>query len=171
MSLRFPRRLRQDRERFAETARIVLFYSAFFVCPFRRVFPYGLSVVSLPIGEPLSDNSFHRSRGALHVIYAKPNAVAIAEIELRQIAVQVLFLAVLINALHAALKDREVAFDRVGMHDATNVFVGRVSDGLVLPIFVAKLGVAGRFVAHDERFLGDIGLDNWKQLLAAHAFN
>ena len=38
-------------------------------------------------------------------------AVVVAEIELREIAVQVLLVAVLIDAPHAALEDREVALD------------------------------------------------------------
>ena len=49
------------------------------------------------------------------VVHAELGAVAVAEIELRQIAVQMLFAAMLIDALHAALEDREEAFDRVRM--------------------------------------------------------
>ncbi len=41
------------------------------------------------------------------------HTVIVAEIELREIAVQVALRAVLINALHAALEDREAPFNRV----------------------------------------------------------
>ena len=71
--------------------------------------------MSLPIGEPLADDALNGARGTLYVIYAQPDAVAIAEIELRQIAVQMLLAAMLVDALHAALEDRVVAFDGVGV--------------------------------------------------------
>ena len=49
-------------------------------------------------------------------------AGVVAEIKFRQITVQVLFSAVLIDALHSSFEDRKEALDRVGMHVATNVF-------------------------------------------------
>ena len=55
--------------------------------------------------------------GPLNVIYAQPNAIGIAEIKLREIAVQVLLAAMLVDALHAALEDRIVALDGVGADD------------------------------------------------------
>ena len=51
--------------------------------------------------------ALHRRRQA--------HAVAIAEIEFAKIAVQMLLAAMLIDALHAALEDRKVAFDGVGV--------------------------------------------------------
>ena len=102
-----------------------------------RLLPYGLSVTSRPIGQPLADDALHGAGGALHVIYAEPNAIAIAEIELRQIAVQMLLAAMLVDALHAALEDRVVAFDGVGADDDrsassyADVFLVAVLDGLV----------------------------------------
>jgi hypothetical protein len=44
----------------------------------------------------------------------------------------VLLAAVLIDALHAALEDREIAFNRVSGHVAAHVFVVLVLDGFVL---------------------------------------
>ena len=113
---RFPYCQRQAHERFPETARIAQFYSAFVssfcLC---RLFPYGLSVTSLPIGEPLTDDALHGSFGALHVIYAEPNAIAIAEIKFRKIAMQMFLSTMLIDALHAAFENRIVALDGVGV--------------------------------------------------------
>jgi len=43
------------------------------------------------------------------IIHAEGNAVAVAEFKLRQIAVQMLFGAMLIHAFRAALKDQVVA--------------------------------------------------------------
>src|SRR5579859_1256494 len=110
----------QDRERFVGTARIDLSYSAL---PFAfwplRLSPYGgLSVMSRSIGQPLADCALNRPCGALNVIYAQRNAIGIAEIVFAQIAMQVLFGAVLIDALHAAFEDRIEAFDRVGGDEA-----------------------------------------------------
>jgi hypothetical protein len=41
--------------------------------------------------------------------------VRVAEIEFRQIAMQMLLAAMLIDAFHAALKDRKEAFRRIGV--------------------------------------------------------
>jgi hypothetical protein len=41
---------------------------------------------------------------------------------------RMLLFAVLINAAHAALEDREVAFDRVRVNVTANVFFGAVLD-------------------------------------------
>ena len=98
----------QDRERSAETARIDPFYSASLLALAFRLFPYGLSRVSLPIGESLADRALNRAGGALNVIYAQPDAIAISEIEIRKIPVQMLLCAVLVDAIHAALEDRIV---------------------------------------------------------------
>ena len=55
----------------------------------------------------------------------------IPEIELGQVAVQVLLRAMLIDALHAALEDAEVALDRIGMNGTINVLADAVSDPTV----------------------------------------
>jgi len=45
------------------------------------------------------------------ILDAKPGTVSIAEIELGQIAVQVLLAAMLVDALHAAFEDRVIALN------------------------------------------------------------
>ena len=55
--------------------------------------------------------------GALGIVDANRNAVVIAEIKFRKIAMQMLFLAMLVHAVHAALEDREHVFDGVGVDD------------------------------------------------------
>jgi len=50
------------------------------------------------------------------IVYAKADAVGVAESELIQIALQVLLAAMLIHTNHAALEDAEKAFDAVGGH-------------------------------------------------------
>lgn len=58
--------------------------------------------------------------------------MVVAEVELGQVAVQVLALAVLVGADHAALERREVAFKGVGRAVATLPLVVPVVDGQVL---------------------------------------
>ena len=149
----------QAYERLHETARIEPSYSVWVEALALRLLPYGLSVMRRSIGEALSNNAFNCTPGALYVIYAEPNAIAIAEVKFREIAVRMLFLAMLIDALHAALEDRIVTLDDVGVDDATHPFVSRMVDGLMHPIFVAKLVVGSQFVAQHESFFRDIGAD------------
>ena len=64
-----------------------------------------LLATSPPIGQTLTASSLDRAAGALGVVNPELDAVRIAEIELREVAVQMLFAAVLINADHAALEN------------------------------------------------------------------
>ena len=61
------------------------------------------------ICQPLSDDSLHRLVSAHRIGKAKLRAVGIAEIKLRQVAMQMFLGAMLVDAFHAALKDRVVA--------------------------------------------------------------
>ena len=85
----------------------------------------------LPIREPLSDNPHKSALGTLDVVYAKPNAVTIAEIELGKIAVQMPLAAMLIDAFHAALEDAVVTFNCIGMDRTADIFIGLVVDTLM----------------------------------------
>lgn len=61
--------------------------------------------MSRSICEPLADSAFQRDIGAFNIIYAKPNAIGISEIEFAQITVQVAVATVLVDALHATLEN------------------------------------------------------------------
>ena len=77
----------------------------------RAVYPVARSPVLRYVSRlPLTP--WQRERGA-PIDPSKADAVGITEIELRHVAVKVLLGAVLIDALHAALEDREEAFNRV----------------------------------------------------------
>jgi len=67
-------------------------------------------LVRLPVHQPLAFDAADRRNGAVGIADAKRNAVIVAEIELGKVAVQMLLGTVLIDATHAALEDREVAF-------------------------------------------------------------
>lgn len=83
------------------------------------------------VGEALADNALERLVGAHGIVNAQRNTSIVAEIKLLQVAVEVTLATVLVNALHAALKDREVAFDRVRGGGATDVFLGLVAHNLM----------------------------------------
>lgn len=93
--------------------------------------------------------------------------MVIAEIELRQIAVQMLLGAVLVDALHAALKDGIVSLYGVGADDAiafvTDVLLVGVFDGLVAGKAAADLGIPRRFVSHQPGLARDVGANDWPQ--------
>ena len=63
---------------------------------------------------PLAFDALEGGCGAILVSPAeRRGAVVVAEIELREVAVQVLLSAVLTDATYAALEDQELAFNRV----------------------------------------------------------
>lgn len=64
-----------------------------------------LLLVRPSIGQTLSSRPLNRFVCPVLIVNAKRNAVAVAEVEFRQVAVQMLLRAVLINALHAALEN------------------------------------------------------------------
>lgn len=77
-----------------------------------------------PIGKALAADLGQGSIATLNVAKVECDTVIVAEVKFRQIAVKVLLGAMLIDALHAAFEDAEIAFNRVGMNRATNVLLG-----------------------------------------------
>jgi len=78
--------------------------------------------MSRSISEPLADDTHKGALGSLHVIYAEPDAIAIAEVEFAQIAVQMALIAVLVDALRATFEDAVKALKGVGVNLAAHVF-------------------------------------------------
>src|ERR1700730_9571614 len=170
MLLRFRRS--RAYERFQQTARIVVCPSSSgFAFAFRLLFPYGLSVMSRLIGKSLSDDTHKCALSALDVIYAEPNAVAIAKIEFTQIAVQMALATMLVNAFHAALENAVVAFDGVGVDNAATVFMRRMVNAFMACKLAADCFVMAPFVGHQVRFLADIISHDTLNIGAAGAIN
>src|SRR5476649_2336447 len=86
-----------------------------------------LGCVSPPIRQALSSNTLQGHIGAHIVGIAQLNAVVHAEIELCQIALQMLLAAMLVSANHAALEHRKEAFQRVRVDAIADVFLGMVN--------------------------------------------
>src|SRR5205823_13863714 len=83
------------------------------------------------VGEATALCAFDGQRRALHVINTALLTVAVAEIELREIAMQMRFADVLIGAVNAALQNRKEPLDGVGVDVAANVLIGTVLDRTV----------------------------------------
>src|SRR6185437_7506173 len=91
----------------------------------------------------------------------------IAEIELVEVALQVLLAAALVDAFHAALEDRKEALDRIRVDVgivALNV-LARAVRGLAVALEVAggpaaDAGIDPAFIGHERAALGDVGLND-----------
>jgi hypothetical protein len=88
--------------------------------------------VSRPVRETLAFNALHSKRRTFPIVHTEGNAVIVAEIKFREIAMQMLLIAMLIDAAHTALEDREVAFGRVGMHIVADVFAAGMMHRFVI---------------------------------------
>lgn len=82
---------------------------------------------SSTISQPLADDALHGKARAQSIINAKRNTIAVAKIKFRKITMQVLFLAVLVHALHAALENRIVVFNGVRVNETVaDIFASRM---------------------------------------------
>lgn len=99
------------------------------------------------VHETLSLGLLEQDIGALAVVQL---AGVVAEIELREVAVQVRFRQVVEGAVHAALEDREVAFDGVCVPEAApDIFVGGVIHGTVAFELFADGRIDNTIVRHE----------------------
>ena len=80
-----------------------------------------------PIGKVHAPDGRRHNAVALFVVNAETYATVVADVDLRQIPMQMLLTAVLVDASEAALEDRKVALDRVGVSIAAHVF----RDGMI----------------------------------------
>src|SRR5207248_7807780 len=73
----------------------------------------------------------HRCLSPRRIINAEANAVAVPEIELGEITVQMAVATMLINSAHAAFEDREEALNGVGARLAAHPFAASMHDVIV----------------------------------------
>ena len=103
-------------------------------------------MVKPPTGKALSFNAFGNVFGALGVTYFQGGAVIVTEIKFGQIAMQMGFAAMLIDAFHATLEHAPNVFDSVGVNVATNILIPGVNDrGMARKLF-ASLGIDAAFI-------------------------
>jgi hypothetical protein len=106
----------------------------------------GFLATSPPIGEALSARTLDCPAGALGIVNPELDAIRIAEVELGEVAVKVPLGAVLIDAGHSALEDREIAFNGVGVSIAAHPFLAPVIDGFVTSEAPADRAVRVRLI-------------------------
>ena len=112
----------------------------------------GSPLRSRSIGQPLPDDAAKGFVGPLRVVDAIGDALVVPEVELGKVAVQMLFAAMLIDALHPALEDAEKAFDGVGVERPAPVFAGLMLHHLMIRELAPDLGVVAGFVGHQTGF-------------------
>jgi hypothetical protein len=103
------------------------------------IFRRGQRLVRISICEPLALGTNEREIGAGYVIHPQLDTIAVTEIELGEITVQVSLAAMLIDAFHAAFKDAVKAFNSVGMNFAANIFIGLMADALMAREVIAQM--------------------------------
>jgi hypothetical protein len=115
---------------------------------------------SRSVGKAFSDDSFDRQISAGAIIDPQLGAVAVAEIELGEVTFQVCFADMLVDAIDAALQDREVALDGVGISLSPDIFFGGVVNRLIVRECGADRRVDVRFIGHEPAvFMGMLGDD------------
>lgn len=109
-------------------------------------------MISRLIGEPIADHALYHFGGPLFVVHALCDAIIITEVEFRKVAMQVLLIAVLINAFHPALEDRKVVLKDIGMAIAASPSIAGMINGPVLRELLADPLVRGRWTTVMYRF-------------------
>ena len=127
-------------------------------------------LIRLPPHEALAFRAFDRRKRAVDIATAEPDAVIVAEIKFGKVAVQMLFGAMLIDALHAAFEDRKRAFDSIGVDhiypplgntpalEEGHISASTVLHGLMIRKFGPDFRVEAAFVSVQAAFFGDIFL-------------
>src|SRR6185437_1885393 len=113
-----------------------------------------ISSSSRLIGQPPSNRATKQDFGALGIFDAVRLPIVVAEVELGHIALQMIVRAMLIDALHAALEDREEAFDGIGVNVAVhrrNVLALAVVGVAVAMKQLAENLILVRLVGHEVR--------------------
>jgi hypothetical protein len=124
--------------------------------------------MSRSIGEPLADNPAQCLVGAFGVVYAERDSAVVSKIKLGEVTMQVFLADMLVNAIDAALEDREVSLGGIGRRIAANVFLLRVIDGAVTGKALASLPVDAALIGPQVRGNVDFGFKNGSQIHGSH---
>lgn len=124
------------------------------------------------ISEPTTLRAFKGAGRAGNIVDAKLFAMAIAEIKLREVTVQVGLADVLINAVHAAFQDRKEALDGVGADDpitfVPDIFVFGVVDGAMRGEIPTDGNQRLLFVSHEIALERSVLVEDRMKIIAAH---
>ena len=131
------------------------------MCRHRPREPIGLRfATSCSIHQPLANRTGERGISALHVVHAQLGAVAVAEVELSHVAVEVLLAAMLVDALHAALEHAVEALDGVRVGQTAHILTLAVAGVVVSGKVLAEGGILAGFVGHHMRAGRHVRLDD-----------
>ena len=83
------------------------------------------------VGQSLALSTNQSQIGSGMIVISGLDPIRIAEVKLAEIPLQVSLGHVMVNAVDAALEDREISLDGVGIDIPHNVFFGGVVDGAV----------------------------------------
>src|SRR4051794_2104748 len=131
-----------------------------------------VSAMRRSIREPLAFNAKQRCLSAATVIHAQCDAVVVAELELGRVTVQVLLIAVLIDALHPTLEQTKEPFNRVSMNGGIfkrHVLTFAVVDRAMASHLLAYLGIVLSLVGHQPRLASDVLANELADFLAGHS--
>ncbi len=112
------------------------------------------------IGEALALTALYCRNRAVSVVVPKRGTIVIAEIKFRQIAMQMLFAAMLIDTTHAALENCEIALDGICRYVAACVFLLGVIDGFVRRELLANLLVQLAFIGMEAALTINVAANN-----------
>jgi hypothetical protein len=108
------------------------------------------------VGQSLPNNTTKRLHRPQLIVTADRRPRIIAEIEFRQIATKVLFADVVERSDDAALHDREITLDGVGVPEASaDLFLSAMVHRAVTGEGRAQFRVNRAFVGHQVRGFGD----------------
>jgi hypothetical protein len=133
--------------------------------------PCGRVRISGPVREPLALHAEQGRLSASGIINAQRDPVVVTELEFRQITAQVLLIAMLIDALHAALEKSEEALDSVGVNSGIlkrDILANAVVDGAVAGSFLANLDIVLCFIGHQPRLVSNALANDPADFLAGH---
>jgi hypothetical protein len=117
------------------------------------------AAISGTVCQAPTDDVLNHLVRAILVVNAQPNPVAVAEIKLCQIAMQMLLRAMLIDALHAALENAVEALNRVRNSDVrrlARILKLTMVDSLMVFLLATNFPVTVGFVRHQVAFPADI---------------
>src|SRR5882724_70237 len=113
------------------------------------------------IREPLAVELLKHSNGALIVAIPKRLAMVVSEVELVNVALQMLLAHALVDARQAALKDGEESLHGIGRDGAAHIFVAIVVDGFMRREVAIQFRVHAKLVRMYLAQIADMGAKCW----------
>lgn len=115
-----------------------------------------MSVNQFPVTEVLTDAPGEDQCGAVEISIPEIGSGIVPEIEFREIPVQVLFGAMVIDALHPPLEDAEKPLDRIGVDLPPSIFPAGVVDGLMACYMPVGIQIDTAFIGVEDCSGGNI---------------